>query len=141
GAFVAGATFVQLFTKVLIPLISGTETLIPYPAQGINTLPLWFKLGIAVSLFSIVPIAEEFLFRGVLYAGLAEAWNKSLAAVATTIMFIALHPANLGSGNALTHLALVLIAILLMWARVVTKSLYVPVMLHAGFNFSSVFLG
>lgn len=140
GAFVAGVLLMQLLMKILIPYITGTDSLISSSREELNELPPSFKFVIAVTAFSITPIAEEFLFRGVIYTSLADTWNKTLAVAASSVAFIALHPANLSSGNALTHIALVVVTLMFALARIMTKGLYVPVMLHAGLNFSAVFL-
>ena len=136
-AFGAGILVVQLFTKVLIPIFESEKTLIPHPSNELNALPQLFLLLIVLNLFTLVPVAEEFLFRGVLYTGLAAIWNKPLAMIVTSVGFMALHPENLSSGSTLTHLGMVVITAMMVVAREKSGALYVPIMLHAGFNFSS----
>jgi len=133
-----GIMVVQIFTRVLIPVFEGEETLIPHPSNALNALPQWFLLLIAVNTFTLVPVAEELLFRGVLYTGLAAIWNKPMAMIVTSVGFIALHPENLSSGSTLTHLGMLVITVMMVAARELTGALYVPVMLHAGFNLSSI---
>ena len=78
------------------------------------------------------------MFRGVLYTGLASIWKKPAAMIVTSVGFMALHSVNIGYGNIITHLALVVVTLALVVTRERSGGLYVPVMLHAGFNFSAV---
>jgi membrane protease YdiL (CAAX protease family) len=138
GTFVIGILTMQIFTKMLIPNVGNEQSLVRDAAKGLDELPKWFLALIAINTFTLVPVAEEFLFRGVLYTGLSALWNKPLSMVVTSAGFIALHPGNLASGNTLIHLAMLVVAVLLVLAREKTGALYVPIMLHAGLNFPLV---
>ena len=138
ATFVTAVLFVQLFTRVLIPWWSP-DFLIPNPVDQINALPLWFKLAIALTMITIVPVSEELLFRGVLYSCFAAAWNELSGVLIPSLVFILMHPHNLASGNAVTHFAFYGFTILMAISRVISRGLYLPIMLHAGFNFSGLF--
>jgi membrane protease YdiL (CAAX protease family) len=138
GTFAIGILTMQIFTKVLIPNVGNEQSLVRDAAEGLDELPEWLLALITINTFTLVPVAEEFLFRGVLYTGLSALWNKPLSMVVTSAGFIALHPGNLASGNTLIHLAMLVVAVLLVLAREKTGALYVPIMLHAGLNFPLV---
>jgi membrane protease YdiL (CAAX protease family) len=93
---------------------------------------LWAVLALAVA-----PPTEELLFRGVLYGGLARSWGARAAAVATTVLFVALHATEIGRFwpgwaviSALGALAL--------RARLKTGSLVPAIALHAAYNMGLV---
>ena len=139
-SFAAGIVFVLFFTKVLMNFFPPGDLVNPNPAAIVSNSPFMAQLIFAINLVTLVPVAEEFLFRGVLYEGLSLSWNKFFAAVVVTFIFILVHPDALRSGYWVSHLALYTIPILILAAREFTGSLYSPILIHSGFNFGSVFL-
>jgi len=77
----------------------------------------------AMATISVVPIAEEAIFRGFLFAGFQNSklgdWG---AVIATTILFALVHA---------DFTKLLAIGLLLGLARLRTRSLYVPIAMHA----------
>jgi len=74
------------------------------------------------------PIAEETFFRGFLFAGLRVRWGTFWAALASGLLFAAVH-FSLGSIVPFT-----VIGMLLAWAYVFSGSLWTPVCAHLIFN-------
>ena len=74
------------------------------------------------------PIAEETFFRGFLFAGLRVRWGTFWAALASGLLFAALH-FNLGSIVPFT-----VIGMLLAWAYVFSGSLWTAIAAHFVFN-------
>lgn len=138
-AFLVGVgvnlAFSLLGRTIFLPPISAS----PHPVNALNSAPQLLLLAFSLSGATIVPVVEEYLFRGVLFAGLAQRFNPFFSAVFVTVIFIALHQGNISSGYWLTHLYFVAISVLLIVARVVSKALYIPVFLHSGLNFSELF--
>jgi len=57
----------------------------------------WPRHGWALLALVLAPVVEEFLFRGVVFAGLARSWPVPFASLVTTIVFVlghgfSLHP-------------------------------------------------
>jgi membrane protease YdiL (CAAX protease family) len=93
----------------------------------------WPRLAWAVLAVFLAPPVEEFLFRGVLFAGLARTWNAPSAAVIITILFVALHlpyTARYWPGAA----AVTLLAVFLIALRWRTGSLVPGIAAHAAYN-------
>jgi membrane protease YdiL (CAAX protease family) len=140
SSFLFGILVVLFFTHFLMKIFPTPESATPHPANDIANLPLAVQLSFALFVVTVVPLIEEFLFRGVLYTGFANSMNKYIAAVFVTCIFIILHPDAIRSGYWVTHLSLYLIPIIFMAARMATGSLASSIMIHSGFNFGVLFL-
>jgi membrane protease YdiL (CAAX protease family) len=79
------------------------------------------------------PLVEEYLFRGIMLAGLSRSFGVPAAAVICTVVFVALHvpelihywPGFFGVGG---------MAVVAMWMRIRTKSLGPAIGVHLGYN-------
>lgn len=87
----------------------------------------------AAAVIFLTPLAEETLFRGVLYGGFRKTFGADLSAILTTIIFIALHrsqiletPAFLVSCTSLSAAAI--------WFRLTYGAIGAAVAVHSGFN-------
>jgi membrane protease YdiL (CAAX protease family) len=92
-------------------------------------------LGLAatITLSTIVPLVEETLFRGVLYASLLERGGHALAIVVTAVFFAAIH--LLAGASAVGPIVqLLLLALYLGGLRAFTGSLWAPLAAHATWN-------
>ncbi len=90
---------------------------------------LWFSAVI------VAPICEELMYRGVVFSGLRRAWGLPAAAVASAILFAAVHLMPLS----LVPLFAIGLASALLYAR--HRSLLVSLVLHAAYNALSLLLG
>lgn len=140
ASFVGGIAFVLLFTKILMHFFPPDQFAAPHPANVINYGPAWGILFFAVTAIIIVPVAEEFLFRGVLYQGFSRSWGRLIAAILASLIFISIHPDSIESGYWLTHLSLYIIPFLLILVREITGAIYGSIMVHSGVNFAAIFL-
>lgn len=97
-----------------------------------------WQLGLAfIGLVILPPLAEEMLFRGFLYRGLASVWPKIIAALFTSVLFGIVH-FQWNVGVDVFVLSLVLIAL---YEK--TKNLWMCVILHAlknGLAFLALFV-
>lgn len=82
----------------------------------------------------IAPLAEEFLFRGYLYATLKRAIGALPSAVFGAVLFAAIH------NNAVSLPGLFLLALALTVAYEWSGSIWVPVFMHAFFNSLSLII-
>jgi membrane protease YdiL (CAAX protease family) len=82
----------------------------------------------AVVAVGLAPVAEEILFRGILYPALKQAGFRRAAWWGTALLFAAVH------WNMATFLPLLLFALLLTWLYERTNNLLAPIAAHALFN-------
>jgi membrane protease YdiL (CAAX protease family) len=92
---------------------------------GYQAVTVWQKILAFIGLVILPPLAEEMLFRGFLYRGLASRWPKLLAALVTSGLFAVAH-LQWNVGVDVFVLSLVLIAL---YEK--TNNLWVSVGLHA----------
>lgn len=98
--------------------------------QGADT---WGRrLFYALSAIVAVPVAEEVLFRGVLYAWLRQCGWIGLAWFASALLFALVHM------NLLAFLPLLAVALTLTWLYERTGNLHAPILAHAVFNAMNV---
>lgn len=86
------------------------------------------RLSFAIGAIAVAPLAEESVFRGVLYPALRQRGWPRLAWFGTAILFALVH------GNAMTFVPLFLFALALVWLVEQTDGLVAPVVAHATFN-------
>jgi len=97
----------------------------------------WQLILAFVGLVVLPPLAEEMLFRGFLYRGLASKWPKIIAALVTSLLFAIVH-FQWNVGVDVFVLSMVLIAL---YEK--TKNLWMCVFLHAiknGLAFLAIFV-
>ncbi|MBU6411702.1 MAG: CPBP family intramembrane metalloprotease [Verrucomicrobia bacterium] len=90
----------------------------------------WWPTGMYLAVFAVVlaPVAEEFIFRGVLFPLLkAHGYYKS-AWIGVSLLFAFIH------GDAAIFPALFVLALALTWLYQTTGGLLAPIMAHSLFN-------
>lgn len=147
----------------VIPLLFCGALLIALHIYSIRHVFVWPRLGKVVLATISVPFIEETFFRGLVLGILLRTGRKLLSVVAVSALFAAVHflkgsewePATVtwtsgfqsigdafaGFGDPMMVLAafatLFLIGCILADARVLTRSLWLPIGLHAGWIFAS----
>jgi uncharacterized protein len=91
------------------------------PTSGL----LWLFLGVSV----LAPVTEELLFRGIVQGELRKAMPEWLAIVLQALIFAAYHMQLVQSSY------VILPGLMLGFAYYWTRSLWVPIAMHIGFNF------
>ena len=130
------AAYLTLGVYLLIVELSGLGKMMPQSTvpedffESVVALPLVALLAIVAA-----PIAEETFFRGFLFPALRMRWGTFWAALASGLVFAALH-FNLGSLVPFT-----IIGMLLAWAYVFSGSLWVAIGAHFLFNSVSFIVG
>ncbi len=76
----------------------------------------------------LAPIAEEMLFRGILYPTLKQSGHRQLALWATALLFASSH------ANLMAFLPLTFLALVLTWLYERTGNLLAPILAHVLFN-------
>jgi uncharacterized protein len=138
-SFVGGTVVVLVFSEILAVLFPPPDFTTIHPANVINHGSTLEKLIFVFSVVVVAPIAEEFLFRGVLYSGISHTWNKQVAAILVSACFVLIHPETISSGYWLTHVLLYVITLILILVREITGTLFTCILVHSGFNFAAVF--
>jgi membrane protease YdiL (CAAX protease family) len=153
------------FLIAAIPLLCCGAALILLQIYSLRPAILWGKLGTVVFASAFVPLIEELLFRGLILGVLLRSNSRFAAMVLTSALFAVLHflkapdqttPAgdvNWASGFvsiansfwqfrdpmllAAGFTTLFVIAWILADARLKTRSLWLPIGLHAGWIFAN----
>jgi len=91
--------------------------------------PLW-PTGIYLGFFAVVlaPVAEEFIFRGVLFPFVRQLGWPKLAWFGVSFLFALIH------GSAAIFIPLFVLALALTWLYEKTGSLLAPIVVHSLFN-------
>lgn len=99
---------------------------------GANPLPLQIYLG----LFAVViaPVAEEFIFRGVLYPVVKQLGFPKTAWIGVSLFFALIH------GDVAIFIPLFVLALVLTWLYETTDNLLAPMVAHALFNAANLVL-
>ena len=123
----------QLMTRVHVE---------PVEQQAVQTLRVsasWLSRALlAVVAIGLAPVAEEVLFRGILYPAIQQAGFRHLALWGTSGLFAVIH------GNVATLLPLLVLSVALTVLYERTNNLLAPIVAHACFNamnFLRLFLG
>ena len=95
--------------------------------ENIRTLIFFVVMSVAVA-----PIAEEILFRGILYPAIKQIGHPLLAAIGTALLFALFHV------NLLTFASLTVVALGLIALYEFTDNLLAPITAHAVFNASNL---
>jgi membrane protease YdiL (CAAX protease family) len=95
--------------------------------------PGWQRDLWSLTAICFAPPIEEFLFRGVLFQGLATAWGTSVSATTVTVLFSLFHlPETISYWPAI--IAVTIMAAIAMAIRLKTRSLGPSIALHAAYN-------
>jgi membrane protease YdiL (CAAX protease family) len=100
----------------------------------LNCKSTGLKIYLAFFAVILAPIAEEFVFRGLIFSGLKKlGWSKG-AWLVTSLLFAAIHT------SAPIFLPLFAFALALTWLYKKTDGLLAPVMAHCAFNAANMAL-
>jgi len=147
----------------VVPLLFCAALLIALHVYSFRHVFVWPRLGTVLLAAVSVPFIEEAFFRGIVLGILLRTGRKRLSIVAVSVLFAAVHflkgserepaivtrtsgfesigDAFAGFGDPMMVLAafatLFLIGCILADARVLTRSLWLPIGLHAGWIFAS----
>jgi membrane protease YdiL (CAAX protease family) len=104
----------------------------PVEQQAVQTLRItesWLSRALlAVVAIGLAPVAEETLFRGILYPAVKQAGFRRLALWGTSVLFAVIH------GNLATLLPLLVLSVALTLLYERTDNLLAPITAHAVFN-------
>jgi len=93
-----------------------------------NTKSWWMRVYLGVFTVVLVPVAEEFIFRGMLYPFVKQLGWPRLAWVGVSFAFALIHD------DAATFVPLFVLALMLTWLYEKTDNLLAPITAHSLFN-------
>jgi membrane protease YdiL (CAAX protease family) len=88
----------------------------------------WIRAGFGIFAVFIVPVAEEFVFRGMLYPFVKQLGSPRAAIFGISAIFAAIH------FDASTFVPLFVLALALTWLYEKTDNLLAPITMHSLFN-------
>jgi len=89
---------------------------------------LWLKIYLGAFAVVLAPVAEEFIFRGMLYRFLKQLGFPKLALLGTSFLFAFIH------FDAAVFIPLFVLALALTWLYEKTDNLLAPIVAHSLFN-------
>jgi membrane protease YdiL (CAAX protease family) len=92
----------------------------------------WMRLYLDFFAVVLAPVAEEFIFRGVLYSSLKQLGQPKLAFFGVSALFALIH------GDAAIGLSLFVLALALTWLYEKTDNLLAPIAAHSLFNLANL---
>ena len=99
------------------------------PVQTLRLAASWQdRIVLGVFTILLAPVAEELLFRGIMYPSIKQAGFPRVALWATSLCFAAIHK------NLMVFVPLLLLALLLTYIYEKTDNLLAPITAHALFN-------
>jgi len=115
-------------SRQFIVWIHGTAQ--PQPTMEVLgiSVTLWQRIWFGISAIIVAPLAEEIVFRAILYRALRQFGPRGLALWVSAVMFGAIH------GSWMTFLPLTVFAIILTLLYDRTDNLMAPVTVHSLFN-------
>ncbi len=126
--FLVPAFALHFVAQYLIQQFGGTheaQQAVTMVAQSENTAEVAIQ---ALSIIILAPLAEELLFRGVIYTSIRELGYRKVAIVVSSVIFAAIH------GSWALMLPLTVLAMALIWLYEYTGSITAPIIMHATFN-------
>jgi membrane protease YdiL (CAAX protease family) len=131
-----------------LPAVLGVEQLsvlalnkMGYPAEDqravellVNTKSVWLRSYLALFAAVIAPVAEEFIFRGVLFPFIKQLGWPRLAWIGTSLLFALIHM------NAATFIPLVVLALVFTWLYQKTDCLLASIVAHSLFNTANLII-
>jgi hypothetical protein len=101
----------------------------------------WQPVDFSVSIVSwlIISFNEELAFRGYILQRLAQAWGLPAAVVVSSLIFAMVHVLN-PNVQPLAMVSLFVAGLLLACAYLVSRSLWLPIGLHIGWNLAEMHL-
>ncbi len=99
------------------------------PVQALQNSSTWLDfIALGVVTIALAPLAEEILFRGILYPAIKQAGFPRAALWGTSLLFAAIHL------NLAIFFPLLVMALMLTWLYEKTDNLLAPIAAHSLFN-------
>lgn len=120
--------FLQMASAEIMSRLSVKPEIQPAVQALQNTVTWLDRTALGIAAIGFAPLAEETLFRGILYPAVKQAGFPRLALWGTSLLFAVVH------WNAATFVPLLLLAVVLTLLYEKTNNLLAPIVAHALFN-------
>lgn len=127
-AVVKAASFVLPFLKLSAESQETVQTFQKTIVEAPTPEMLWQQIAFGISVIILAPIAEEILFRGIIYPTFKQLGLPRLALWGSSILFAVIH------NNVLTMTSLFVLALCLVAIYEMTDNLLAPIVMHSIFN-------
>jgi len=126
GAFLAGAI---ILISTLLPIDSNLNSVHfgLLSTQGISRFILIILMVVCA------PIAEELLFRGVMFYGISRSWGQPTGCILVTLLFALSHITKI-TAYWPTFFALIFLGTFTLFLRLRSQSISPPMFLHSSYN-------
>lgn len=133
GVVVAGIALpvsqgLQMASAEIMSRLSVKPEMQPAMQALKNTVTWMDRVALGIAAIGLAPVAEEMLFRGILYPAVKQAGYPRAALWVTSLLFAAVH------WNVVTFAPLLLLAIVLTLLYEKTNNLLAPIAAHSLFN-------
>ncbi len=129
------AAFFSVVVVFVAPLLAVPDSKADFgPFVQLARSGGWVRFAGAFLAVVVAPPLEEFVFRGVLLAGLARSWNVPAAALTVTLLFLGAH-LPYAARYWPAALAIIVMALFLLAVRLRTGSLLPGIAAHVTYNF------
>ncbi|MFH1996660.1 MAG: CPBP family glutamic-type intramembrane protease [Candidatus Omnitrophota bacterium] len=127
---------------VLLSLISSYNPLLPnIPFNSVFPEALLFGNCIAIlSILFVAPLIEEVVFRGFLYPAINKAVGMHIAVIITSVLFAAAHYPQM-KGEPGFFFVIFTLGVTITYARALTRSTWVAIVMHHLYNLAYVTVG
>jgi len=137
-----------LLTLALLPVVLGLQVVSAELLVRVGWLPQeqlavtlltgskswWLRVYLALFAVALAPVAEEFIFRGILYPFVKQLGYPRLAWIGVSLAFALVHD------DAAAFVPLFVLALALTWFYEMTDNLLAPIAAHALFNAANLML-
>jgi len=133
---VVGFILVEWLVLVILNNVTGSSVEVGSALSGLRNAPndaRWYLL--LVSMFTICPVAEELLFRGLLYNALRRRMAPLIAVVLQALVFVLVHY-NMPETNVTYLLIIFASGVVLAGVYEWRKTIWSPIALHVLMNFA-----
>ncbi len=122
-----------LYTFLTLYVVPPPEDLPEPLVEAMLASPFLLQIGWVFLIAGALPVMEEVLFRGVLYAGFTQSWGLTIGSVLTLAVFVAIHLPKVHQYWP-SVLSVVILGSFLLWIRIKTSSLAPGMIFHMSYN-------
>lgn len=122
---------IGLNSLITLSGLMETDTSYEATAQALYNMQFWLRL---VGLGMIVPIAEELLYRGIIFERLKESFDARIAIGISALIFATVH------GNLVQFIYALICGVIFAWLYKEYGTIKAPIFAHATMNIASVLL-
>ena len=131
-------SFVGIFVGVCADVLnsmSGAEQAVEKAMEAVETSQQTGFGSLFLNVLSILvlgPVIEETLFRGVVLGGVSRSWGVTAGVIASSLLFVPLHPYVVVSWSVAASLLAVSLAAA--WARIQWQAIGPAIAVHVAYN-------